>query len=263
MNNYPISVECLGYSVFTGNLDFLQNEKKTVISTINQYSYCMAEKDANFKKSLMESDILLPDGIGIVAAAKFLKGEKLTKIAGTDLHSFLLKRLDKQSGRCFYLGSSERTLSKIRKRMAKDFPKIEVGTYSPPFKANFSDEDNAKMLSQVNAFKPDVLFVGMTAPKQEKWAFAHKEQLNASIICSIGAVFDFYACTMKRPGKIWIKFGLEWLGRLIKEPKRMWKRYLYYGLVFGYYILQKKVDQLTQSPEQHGHKDNKRMLQNS
>jgi N-acetylglucosaminyldiphosphoundecaprenol N-acetyl-beta-D-mannosaminyltransferase len=263
VKNQLTSIDCMGYTVYTGNLDFLQKEKQTLISTINQYSYCMAEKDADFKRSLMESDILLPDGIGIVAAAKFLKGDKITKIAGTDMHNILLKKLDKQSGRCFYLGSSERTLSKIRKRMARDFPAIEVGSYSPPFKASFSEEDNATMLSQVNAFCPDVLFVGMTAPKQEKWAFAHKEQLNASIICSIGAVFDFYAGTMKRPGKIWIKFGLEWLGRLIKEPKRMWKRYLYYGFVFGYYLLQNKVDQLTQSTEQNAHKDNKRMLKNN
>jgi hypothetical protein len=97
------------------------------------------------------------------------------------------------------------------------------------------------MLAAVNAVSPDVLFIGMTAPKQEKWAFEHKGFLQAQTICSIGAVFDFYAGTVKRPSAFWISLRLEWLIRLIKEPRRMWKRYLYYGPVFIAYILQKKV----------------------
>lgn len=81
-------------------------------------------------------------------------------------------------------------------------------------------------------FHPKFLFIGMTAPKQEKWAYANKEFLEAPIICSIGAVFDFYAGTVKRPGKAWINWGLEWLVRFAKEPRRMWVRYGYYGPVF-------------------------------
>jgi N-acetylglucosaminyldiphosphoundecaprenol N-acetyl-beta-D-mannosaminyltransferase len=93
------------------------------------------------------------------------------------------------------------------------------------------------MIEAVNAFQPDVLFIGMTAPKQEKWAFANKEFLQAPVICSIGAVFDFYAGTVKRPSKAWIRCGLEWLVRFAKEPKRMWIRYGYYGPIFLKYML--------------------------
>ena len=93
----------------------------------------------------------------------------------------------------------------------------------------------------VNEFKPNVLFIGMTAPKQEKWAYEHKDKLHAHIICTVGAVFDFYAGTVKRPHKIWIKLGLEWLGRLVKEPKRLYKRYLYYGPIFTYRLLYEKA----------------------
>jgi N-acetylglucosaminyldiphosphoundecaprenol N-acetyl-beta-D-mannosaminyltransferase len=236
--------DCMGYHVYSGKLDTISILQKSMVNTLNQYSYCMAEQDPDFKKSLMESDILLPDGVGIVAATKFLRGKRLTKIAGDDLHKHLLKTLNQQGGRCFYLGSSEDTLKKIKIRLAKDFPGINASSYSPPFKTNFSAEDNAKMLSAVNAFKPDVLFVGMTAPKQEKWAHSHKDQLDANLICSIGAVFDFYAGTIRRPGRIWIKYGFEWMGRLVKEPKRMWKRYLYFGLVFGFYILRQKTKQV-------------------
>ncbi|MRI02598.1 WecB/TagA/CpsF family glycosyltransferase [Kriegella sp. EG-1] len=232
-----LHTECLGYQVFNGELAEAFSQQKTLVSTINQYSYCIAEEDLEFKKALEQSEILLPDGIGIVVAAKLLYGKKIKKIAGADLHDFLLKKLNNNQGSCFYLGSSEKTLSLIQSRISKDYPNIRTGFYSPPYKNKFSAEDNAKMIAAVNDFKPDVLFVGMTAPKQEKWSFAHKNELDTTIICSIGAVFDFYAGTLKRPNKVWVNLGLEWLGRLIKEPKRMWKRYIYYGVVFLKYLI--------------------------
>ena len=97
------------------------------------------------------------------------------------------------------------------------------------------------MLEKVNKFKPDVLFVGMTAPKQEKWAFENKNKLNANVICSIGAVFDFYAGTTKRPPRWMINLRMEWLGRLLKEPKRMWRRYILSTPVFFIDIVRYKL----------------------
>ncbi|TMM58209.1 WecB/TagA/CpsF family glycosyltransferase [Maribacter algarum] len=231
---------CLGYDIFEKSLVQLPLYKKTLISTINQYSYCIAEKDSDFKKSLKESEVLLPDGIGIVMATKFLYGKKIKKIAGADIHQFLLEKLNNENGSCFYLGSSDTTLMKISKRIKSEYPNIRVDTYSPPFKPVFTEKDNDEIFNVVNQFKPDVLFVGMTAPKQEKWSYENKNALDAKVICSIGAVFDFYAGTVKRPKKIWIDLGLEWLGRLFKEPKRMWKRYIYYGFVFLGYLLKNK-----------------------
>lgn len=244
MNKPNATASMLGYPIYSGNIsDCITNEKK-LISTINQYSYCIAEKDENFKKALQQSDVLLPDGMGIVAAVRGLTGHKIKKIAGADIHHYLLNDLNKKGGSCFYLGSSENTLSKIKARMAKDFPGIKVQTFSPPYASEFSDTDNNQMIAAVNAFQPDVVFVGMTAPKQEKWAFEHKEQLDTKVICSIGAVFDFYAGTVERPHQFWINLRLEWFIRLLKEPKRMWKRYLYYGPVFIGSIAAKKFKSL-------------------
>ncbi len=81
----------------------------------------------------------------------------------------------------------------------------------------------------------------MTAPKQEKWTFEHKDMLDAKVICSIGAVFDFYAGTVERPSQFWINAGLEWLVRLVNEPNHMWKRYLYYGPIFIFIVLREKL----------------------
>jgi N-acetylglucosaminyldiphosphoundecaprenol N-acetyl-beta-D-mannosaminyltransferase len=241
MNPKPKSIPLLDFSVYSNNLQQLDLSKKTLINTINQYSFCIAQEDSAFKKALQGSDILLPDGMAIVAAARLLTNTKITKIAGAELHDFLLHKLNETDGSCFYLGASQDTLDKITDKVNLEFPKVQVHSYSPPFKAVFSEIDNQKMVAAVNAVSPDVLFIGMTAPKQEKWAFEHKNLLQAQTICSIGAVFDFYAGTVKRPSSFWIALRLEWFIRLIKEPKRMWKRYLYYGPVFIGYILREKV----------------------
>lgn len=239
------SVSLAEYSVFNGDLSKITFKGKTLINTINQYSYCIAKKDTAFKASLLGSDILLADGMSIVAATSLLKQDKIKKIAGADMHQFLLQDLDLKGGSCFYLGASPTTLLKIEERMKKDYPNVKVKTFSPAFKPEFSVEENKEMMAEVNAFKPDVLFVGMTAPKQEKWAFQHKDGLDTKIICSIGAVFDFYAGTVVRPHNFWIQLRLEWFVRLVKEPKRMWKRYLYYGPVFIKEIFSEKYRQMS------------------
>ncbi|MES2375630.1 MAG: WecB/TagA/CpsF family glycosyltransferase [Bacteroidota bacterium] len=226
------TVALLDYSIFNSSLSNVDFDAKCLISTVNQYSYMVAEKDKDFKKALIGSDILLADGVGIVAAAKILNGDKIKKIAGADIHRHLLQKLNQEGGRCFYLGATEATLAIITKRIAKEYPKIKVATYSPPFKAEFSADDDTEMIAAVNKFNPHVLFVGMTAPKQEKWSFKYKDRLNATVICPIGAVFDFYAETITRPSQFWVNVGMEWAVRLIKEPKRMAKRYLYYGPAF-------------------------------
>lgn len=242
MKNIGTSIDLLDYSVFSGQLTQIYSEDKISINTINQYSLCIAETDSEFKKALMHSDILLPDGMAIVKAVKFLKGNKIKKIAGSDLHQFLLTEMNQKSGKCFYLGSSDATLKKIRERISNEFPNIQIDTFSPPYQTSFSESENNQMIAAINAFQPDVLFIGMTAPKQEKWSYQNKEVLNVKMICSIGAVFDFYAETIVRPHPFWIKLSLEWFIRLIKEPKRMWKRYLYFGPIFFKLILKEKIN---------------------
>ena len=135
-----------------------------------------------------------------------------------------MERANTLHQKVFFLGASQATLDLIYAKAVAEYPNVTVGSFSPPYKPIFSEEDSALMRAKANAFEPDILFVGMTAPKQEKWVHTNKEQLNAKVIGSIGAVFDFYAGTVKRPSKFWINLGLEWLPRLVKEPKRLFKR---------------------------------------
>ena len=230
-------IDFLGYSLAVNPFPIILNkERKIIINTINQNAFCVAERDVHFKEALQASDILLPDGIGVVKACTYITGERLKKIAGADMHDYLLKMLNEQRGKCFYLGASQKTLNKIEERMKNEYPFIKTGFYSPPYKANFDENDIQEMIENINKFEPDVVFIGLTAPKQEKLAHILKDQLKTNVICSIGAVFDFYAGTVTRPSKFWINLNLEWFIRLIKEPKRMWRRYIYYGFIFAYDI---------------------------
>ena len=208
---------------------------KILINTINAHSYNSAKKDELFAEALIKGDYLIPDGASIVKACKWIKAKSRPKerIAGWDLFEFEMRRLNENQNenenkkRVMFMGSSEKVLELIRKKAAEVYPNIEVVTYSPPYKPEFTDEDNRAIVEAINAADPDLLWIGMTAPKQEKWTYSHWNELNIHChVGTIGAVFDFFAGTYKRAPQWWQNHSLEWLYRLIKEPKRMWRRYV-------------------------------------
>ena len=218
---------------------------KVLINTINAHSYNTAQKDEAFAEALSRGDYLIPDGASIVKACRWLKAKSQPKerIAGWDLFIFEMERLNdkgkmtKEKLRVMFLGSSEEVLALIRKRAAVDYPHLDIITYSPPFKPEFSDEDNQTMIQAINDAAPDLLWIGMTAPKQEKWTYQNWDELNIHCHCgTVGAVFDFYAGTVKRAPLWWQRNSLEWLHRLIMEPRRMWRRYIIGAVKFLYYI---------------------------
>ena len=217
---------------------------KLLINTINAFSYVNARKDAQFAEALKNSDILIPDGISIVKACRFIGAESqpAERIAGWDLFVYEMERTNRKGGKVMFLGSSDNVLELIRKRVGVEYPNICVDTFSPPYKDCFDKEDDEKMINAVNQSNPDLLWIGMTAPKQEKWAYTHIDRLEVNChIGTIGAVFDFFAGTVKRAPEAWQRAGLEWLYRLVKEPRRMWRRYLLGNVQFLLYMLEEKI----------------------
>ena len=228
-------------------------EGKLLINTINAHSYNTARKDSLFAEALTNGDVLLPDGVSIVMACKWIKAKSLPKerIAGWDLFAFEMEKLERESEELrtkseeskivMFMGSSQKVLDLIVKRAAEVYPHLKVVTYSPPYKTEFSDEDNKAIIDAIHAANPDLLWIGMTAPKQEKWTYSHWKELNIHChVGSIGAVFDFFAGTMKRAPMWWQDHGLEWLYRLLKEPKRMWRRYIIGNALFIWNMVKEK-----------------------
>lgn len=219
-------------------------EGKLLINTVNAHSFNTAKKDSLFAEALTCGDVLIPDGVSIVKACRWIKAKSQPKerIAGWDLFDVEMKHLEELGMRCektvMFMGSSQNVLDLIVKRAAVDYPHLKVVTYSPPYKPEFSDEDNRAIIDAVNAANPDLLWIGMTAPKQEKWTYSHWQELNIHChVGTIGAVFDFYAGTVKRAPEWWQRHGLEWLYRLMKEPRRMWRRYIIGNALFVWNIL--------------------------
>lgn len=228
-------------------------EGKLLINTINAHSYNTARKDSLFAEALTNGDVLLPDGMSIVMACKWIKAKSLPKerIAGWDLFAFEMEKLERESEELrtkseeskivMFMGSSQKVLDLIVKRAAEVYSHLKVVTYSPPYKPEFSDEDNKAIIDAIHAANPDLLWIGMTAPKQEKWTYSHWKELNIHChVGSIGAVFDFFAGTMKRAPMWWQDHGLEWLYRLLKEPKRMWRRYIIGNTLFLWNMVKEK-----------------------
>ena len=130
-----------------------------------------------------------------------------------------MKRADLNGYKVFFLGSSPETLEKIEEKAHRIYPNVKVKSYAPPFKSYFSEEDNNKMLDVINEYEPDILFIGMTCPKQEKWAVRHKYLLKSGLIISIGNVFDWFAGTQKAIHSLWYKLRLAWLIRVFLRPE--------------------------------------------
>lgn len=273
-------------------------EGKLLINTINAHSYNTARKDELFAEALTNGDVLIPDGVSIVKACRWIKGKSLPKerIAGWDLFEFEMNKLEecgmknvecgvngeecgmnnssldnsssasadhsklKTQNSCsgkrlyepsaklrssqrtvMFMGSSQKVLDLIVKRAAEVYPHLKIVTYSPPYKPDFSEEDNKAIVEAINAADPDLLWIGMTAPKQEKWTYSHWNELNIHChVGTIGAVFDFFAGTVERAPMWWQRHGLEWLYRLLKEPKRMWRRYIIGNTLFLWNMLKEK-----------------------
>lgn len=210
-------------------------EGKLLINTINAHSYNTARRDPLFAEALTQGDVLIPDGVSIVKACRWIgaKSRPEERIAGWDLFEYEMQRLERKGGTVMFMGSSERVLRLIVDRAAEVYPHLRVVTYSPPYKPEFSDDDNRAIIAAINAARPDLLWIGMTAPKQEKWTYSHWPELHIDChVGTVGAVFDFFAGTVERAPLWWQRHGLEWLYRLMKEPRRMWRRYIIGNVLF-------------------------------
>jgi N-acetylglucosaminyldiphosphoundecaprenol N-acetyl-beta-D-mannosaminyltransferase len=213
------------------------------LACLNPHSAQMAMSDPAAEAALKAADVLIPDGVGVALASRILGGGIRKRITGSDIFRELSRRLnDRKGASFFFLGSTEETLAAIETRLAGEFPGIRfAGAYSPLFKELFSEEENRAMIEAVNRAEPDVLWVGMTAPKQEKWIHRNKDKLNVKFIGAVGAVFDFYAGKVKRSHPWFLEHGLEWLPRLLQEPRRLWGRTFISAPVFFWLVLKQKI----------------------
>jgi N-acetylglucosaminyldiphosphoundecaprenol N-acetyl-beta-D-mannosaminyltransferase len=227
----------LGFAVCTDPLDRLRDEVFKVFDTdqggrkwlacLNPHSIVEARRRREFASALRAADWLVPDGIGVVLASLIRGGKLRRRVTGSDVFRMVMDEANRRGGlSVFFLGSTDGVLERISRRVRDDYPAIRLaGVYSPPFTERFTEEEVKKIIREIDEARPDILWVGLTAPKQELWLAKHLRLLTSVRFAgAVGAVFDFYAGTVKRPHPVFQRAGLEWLPRLLRQPSRLWRR---------------------------------------
>jgi N-acetylglucosaminyldiphosphoundecaprenol N-acetyl-beta-D-mannosaminyltransferase len=195
-----------------------------VFACANPHSLVIAQRDRAFRDALCSADSVVADGVGVIVAANMVRKPIGPRITGTDFFLATMRLMEARGGRVYFFGSTPTVLAQVCARVSEEFPRVVVcGSCSPPF-GDWSGEEDYRMVSAINAAAPDVLWVGMTAPKQERWVQRNRAHLAVPVIGSIGAVFDYYAGNVRRAPEWACALGLEWLIRLGRDPIRLWRR---------------------------------------
>ena len=207
-------------AAFTEFVHFTKGNRIRMIFTPNTEFVMMAQKDHEFKSILNSSDLNIPDGFGLILASRINKLGIHEKIAGIDFMDKILEFCDKTSASIFILGSAEGNAELAAKNINKKYKHIEIkGTYH----GYFGKQDELHIVDLINEKKPDILFVALGAPRQEKWIYENSKLLNVQVAMGVGGSIDVWAGKSKRAPKVFINLGLEWFYRLIMQPKRIFR----------------------------------------
>lgn len=185
------------------------------------------QTDADFRWIYHEADLVLADGMPLLWACKLLGTPLKGKVSGSDLFVKFAERASQRGYRVFFLGGREGAAVKAAEVLRESWPELQVcGTYCPYMGFQNDPVENERIVAQIRDARPDVLFVGLGAPKQEKWIYKHREALGVPVSIGVGVSFEFVAGMVKRAPRWMQRTGLEWSWRLAKEPRRLWRRYL-------------------------------------
>lgn len=240
---FPVTRLSLPEAVHQANAFALSNGSLRYLACANNHSLAIACRDHRFAAALKCADLLLPDGVAALYAAAIAGNPIPSRVTGPDFFKAFSMSANRRGGiSYFFMGSTGQQLERITGRLKHDFPAIEIaGTYSPPFKDEFSEADTEAMIDAIEKAAPTVLWLGMTAPKQEIWLYENRHRLSVPFAGLIGAAFDFYAGTRKRAPRWMQDNSLEWAYRLILEPKRMWRRNFVSGPYLTYQVLRHRM----------------------
>ena len=226
--------------------DTIEKDDKLRVAVTPVNCILWAYKDKKLREIYNNADIVTADGVPLIWASKLLGSPIRGRVTGLDLLPEFSKISAKKGFRFFFMGAAEGVAMKLADHLIKRNPGLNVvGTYSPPFVDQFSDDENDKLIEMINLSKADILWVSLTAPKQDYWIAENFDRLNVSIAIGVGAAFDVVVGDIKRSPKWMQKAGLEWFYRLLHEPKRLSKRYLVEAPLFIPLIIKQKWSSFT------------------
>ncbi len=217
--------------------DFISDGIPRYIVTPNVDHLILKRMDSEFDETYKNASLIVPDGVPLLWASRFLGNPLKGRVNGTDLFLKISELSAKKGYGIFLLGAKEGVAVQVARVLQNKYPKLRItGTYSPCFGFENDRKENEKILSLIRESRPHIVFTALGSPKGEKWIYRYYKPLGVPLSLNVGSGFDFVSGRIKR-APIWMqRNGLEWLWRLFKEPKRLWRRYLrdleFFYLVF-------------------------------
>lgn len=229
--NIPMALEVLD--------GWIERREAHYVTVTNVHCVMECQYDEDLRRIHNEAGMVTPDGMPLVWLSRRSGHSHVSRVYGPDLMLAVCEHSVEKHYRHFLFGGAEGVTGQLAGRLRERFPGLEiVGMVTPPFR-KMTPEEDAALAEQIHALKPDIVWVGLGAPKQERWMAEHVQQLNVPALIGVGAAFDFHSGSKKQAPRWMQRCGLEWLFRLMTEPKRLWKRYLIYNPQFiGLVILQ-------------------------
>ena len=222
--------------------EFIKGPKFSFVVTPNIDHIVKIQHDPEFGMIYKNASLVLADGMPIIWASRFLGTPLKERISGADLFPKLCAAAAKKGHKLFFLGGREGAAAGAAQILKEKYPEIKItGYYCPPFGFENDHDENAKIIKTIKDAKPDILFVGLGAPKQETWIYKYKDECGVPVSIGVGVTFEFIAGMVKR-APLWMqKSGLEWLWRLMMEPRRLWRRYLVDDMRFFWLVARQKM----------------------
>lgn len=201
------------------------------ICVSNVHTTVMSYENEKYRIIQNSAAMALPDGAPLSSYSRKKGFKEARRVTGPDLMLELFRVSPQRGYRHFFYGATPEILEAMKKNMSKEYPDTVIaGMYSPPFRKMTPDEDDT-IVKMINNTQPDFVWVGLGAPKQEEWMYEHMDKVNAVMI-GVGAGFDYLAGEIKRAPQWMQKLSLEWIYRLLQDPRRLWKRYLTTNMKF-------------------------------
>lgn len=211
------------------------------VVTPNAHHIAMLQKNARFREVYQNAFLVVPDGVPLLWAARFLGTPLKERVNGTDLFEKLCAVAAQENLRVFLLGGRSGAAEQAKQKLQQKYPDLQVvGIYSPPYGFELDKAELEQISAKIQAANPHLLFVGLGAPKQEFWMYDHYQELGVPISVGIGVSFELVGDIVKRAPKWMQKVGMEWFFRLLVEPRRLWKRYLIGNIFFIWLVLKQR-----------------------
>jgi N-acetylglucosaminyldiphosphoundecaprenol N-acetyl-beta-D-mannosaminyltransferase len=225
-NVLGVPVHCVQMSDVIGEMESWINgrDQTHYIAITGMHGISESRKDSRFREILRSASLVVPDGMPLVWLARWHRHPISRRVCGSDL----MEAFCKQTGSCyrhFFYGGAAGVAEDLAQSLRERYDIAVAGTYTPPFR-QLTEEEEREVVACVQAAAPDVLWVGLSTPKQERWMYEHRDKFLVPVMLGVGAAFDFNSGNLQRAPAWMGNTGLEWLFRLLVEPKRLWKRYL-------------------------------------